>query len=308
MSTRCRLFPLSIEMLIASILALASVIGMSAEADIERNLLHDSGMNYPLATPEEDMDMQISCFNGISSEQAAAILDLSKSQKYYSMQTYYILHTKGFKGADKHIERFVGGKIDNSIMIYFILKGRVNFTVDVGIAGNTYLGHCLNDMPEELQKHWKNLFLRGICLNIPDSKHDSPADPPQKCIYLSYPNATQEEDIQAQIRCIESISKEEAEQLINLSQSQKRYSLQTYYLLKIRGFEEAEEQMKGFDAIKMDYGVAIYLRIIGLLKHQTSYLYFGQTADEMPNLLLKHWKQLYKKGISILLIPDNLSI
>ena len=171
MSTRCRLFPLSIEMLIASILALASVIGMSAEADIERNLLHDSGMNYPLATPEEDMDMQISCFNGISSEQAAAILDLSKSQKYYSMQTYYILHTKGFKGADKHIERFVGGKIDNSIMIYFILKGRVNFTVDVGIAGNTYLGHCLNDMPEELQKHWKNLFLRGICLNIPDSKH-----------------------------------------------------------------------------------------------------------------------------------------
>lgn len=302
MNKRYRLFSISIELLIASLLALLTTIGMTAEANTEQNLLHTPDFNYPLATPEEDMDMQIRCFNGISSEKAVEILDLSKSQKYYSMQTYYILYTKGFDGSKNHLQRFHAEKIDRAVLIFLQLKGKVSFTTEWEITANTYFGHQLIDMPEELQKYWQNLFLRGICIDIPDLRIDSPTNPPQKCIYSGYPIATQDEDIQAQIRCIEGISNEEAEQLADLSQSKTRYSLQTYYLLRMQGIHKADEQLKCYN--KVDCAILIYLRIINILPNRGS-SYYGQSSDQMPKKLLNHWKQLYKNGVSLLLIANT---
>ena len=113
----------------------------------------------------------------VLSEKAVEILDLSKSQKYYSMQTYYILYAKGFDGAKKHLQRFLAEKIDRAVLIFLQLKGKVSFTTEWEITANTYFGHQLIDMPEELQKYWQNLFLRGICIDIPDLRIDSPTNP-----------------------------------------------------------------------------------------------------------------------------------
>ena len=258
--------------------------------------------DYPLATQEEDINIQMSCFNGITTEKAEEILDVSKAQKYYSMQTYYILRSKGFNGADKQLQRFLAEEIDRAVLIYLQLIGKVSFAVEWKITANTYFGHHMNDMPEELQKHWQDLYKHGICIDIPNS-HSYSTDAPPPIVYREgYPYAAQEEDNQVQLNCFEGITSEEADNVLVFSKAQKYYSLQTYYILKKKGFSKANEYLNLWNNV--DCAVLIYLRIINVLNHRGSSVY-GQTGDQMPKKLLNHWKQLYKKGVPVLIITEK---